>query len=364
MGGTVAEDELVRLLGRLRQDASVLLDSEEATKQGIILPILSRVGWDRDNIREVIPEYRVENGRVDYCLSGQGKNFVFIEAKRTDQELDRHQEQLLDYAFREGVELAALTNGVVWWLYLPLLQGSWEQRKFFTIDIAKQPSVEVADHFRSYLEKASVIDGAAVRRARQLHESRAKERLTLQTLPKAWRHLLTEPDELLAALLAERVEGLCGHQPTPDQVAGFLARLIDDQRDVAPPSSSPSQTAEAHRPRTPRPSAAGSYTFARPTGYRLRGTAYLASTWKEVLVGVCSQLAKERPADFRKVLQLQGRKRAYFSLDYRGMTAPESIPGTDVFVETNLSANDIAKRCRQVLDLCGLKSDDFEITAG
>ena len=118
--------DLLGLLDRLQGDAAVLLDSEEATKQGIILPILSRVGWDRDNIREVIPEYRVESGRVDYCLHANGRNLVFIEAKRTDQDLDRHQEQLLDYAFREGVELAALTNGVVWWLYLPLLSGSSE----------------------------------------------------------------------------------------------------------------------------------------------------------------------------------------------------------------------------------------------
>ena len=353
--------DLLGLLDRLQGDAAVLLDSEEATKQGIILPILSRVGWDRDNIREVIPEYRVESGRVDYCLHANGRNLVFIEAKRTDQDLDRHQEQLLDYAFREGVELAALTNGVVWWLYLPLLRGSWEQRKFFTIDIGQQAPADVAEHFRAYLGKEGVVSGGAVSRAKSLHESRAKERLTRETLPKAWQNLLEEPDELLAELLAERVEGLCGHRPAPDQVASFLGRAIQFQ---AVTSAAPQRPAvESPRP-VRRTQVAGSFTFQRPSSFRLRGQVHLASTWKEVLVGVCEQVAKDHSTEFRNVVQIRGRKREYFSADYLSMTAPEPIPGTDLFVETHLSANDVAKRCQQVLSLFGYAASDFEITAG
>ena len=46
--------------------------------------------------------------------------------KRTGTALTEHQEQLLGYAFREGVPLAALTDGLIWWLYLPTAAGSWE----------------------------------------------------------------------------------------------------------------------------------------------------------------------------------------------------------------------------------------------
>lgn len=347
-------DSLLSLLQRLQEESAIPLESEEATKQGSILPILSRLGWDRDNVREVVPEYRVENGRVDYCLRLEHRNAVFIEAKRSHEDLDKHQEQLLDYAFREGVALAALTNGVTWWLYLPLLSGSWEQRKFFTIDISQQDPSAVAEHFRSYLKREAVADGSAERRARKLHESRAKERLTAQTLPKAWEQLLQEPDELLAELVAERVESLCGHQPTPDQVAEFLSRAGGESSPLAP------------RPRGPRsptrtpPTGAG-YTHRRPTAYHFKGRRYEASTWKEVLVGLGEQLAARHPEDFSRVLNLKGRTRDYFSQDYREMTSPAQIPGTSLFVETNLSANDTVKRCRQMLRLFDCEQEDFEV---
>jgi len=145
--------------------------------------------------------------------------------------------------------------------------------------------------------------------------------------------------------------------PRLTKVANFLANVADEPThdEPAPIGSDPTPHL-----RSKQSMQRGTYTFKRPTGYRFGGKAHMASTWKEVLVGLCVQIANERPSEFRKVLQLRGRKREYFSTDYRGMTAPEQVPGTDVYVETNLSANGIAKRCRQVLDLCGYGTTDFE----
>ena len=98
-------DSLEDFLQRLRRQQNPSLDNEEATRQGIILPVLGRLGWDRDNVREVFPEFQVENGRVDYCLKIGEKKGAFIEVKRPSENLESHQEQLLEYAFRDGVEL-------------------------------------------------------------------------------------------------------------------------------------------------------------------------------------------------------------------------------------------------------------------
>ncbi len=46
---------------------------EAATKQGIILRILSLLGWDTFNIDQVKPEHAVAGGRVDYLSSA---NFI------------------------------------------------------------------------------------------------------------------------------------------------------------------------------------------------------------------------------------------------------------------------------------------------
>ena len=111
---------------------------ESATKQAVVLRLLSVAGWDTFDISQIVPEYTVGNRRVDYALRPGTPNAVFIEVKRPSENLERHQQQLLEYCFQEGVNLAVLTNGRTWWLYLPLQAGSWEQRRFLSIDLEVQ----------------------------------------------------------------------------------------------------------------------------------------------------------------------------------------------------------------------------------
>lgn len=268
------------LLSRLRGDRTLFLSGEVATCQGAILPILARLGWDRDNVREVVPQFAVGTGRVDYCLKIGEKNAVFVEVKRTNQDLEQHQEQLLDYAFRDGVEIAVLTNGVLWWLYLPLLQGSWDQRKFFAIDIQQQEVQSAAKCFNEFLGRDAIANGSAVVRARALHASREKTRLIKQAIPRAWNRLCQEPDEVLLDLLADRVESLCGHRPDQELLAEYLAGAARSTE--TPPPAPPNSI----RPTEPQPRTVASdprlgiYTNTRPLAYTFRGQRHPVSTSK------------------------------------------------------------------------------------
>ena len=120
MAGSIAQ-EVERII------SSVTLQSldESASKQGVVLRLLSLAGWDIFDVSEVVPEYTVGNRRVDYALRPESPNPVFIEVKRPGENLDGHQHQLLQYCFHQGVQLAVLTNGRTWWLYLPLQAGGW-----------------------------------------------------------------------------------------------------------------------------------------------------------------------------------------------------------------------------------------------
>ena len=109
--------------------------SETATRLWAVDPILEDLGWRLRDPDEVVPEYPVRGGIVDYCLRSNGRNLVLLEAKRAGSDLTGHQEQLLGYAFAEHAPLAALTNGIQWWLYLPRADGDWEQRRFFSLDL-------------------------------------------------------------------------------------------------------------------------------------------------------------------------------------------------------------------------------------
>ena len=112
--------------------------AEQATREMAVNPVIDALGWDTFNPDAVDREYSVRGGRVDYCLRTPSRNLVLIEVKRAGTDLDDHEEQLLRYAFDEGVPLAALTNGLLWWLYLPRAEGRWKQRRFYRIDLHEQ----------------------------------------------------------------------------------------------------------------------------------------------------------------------------------------------------------------------------------
>lgn len=118
------KDQLVSFIDSLKADRRILFFDEAATKAAVVVKLLSLLGWDIFDVDEVTPEYSVAARRVDYSLRIGNVNKVFVEVKRTGEELENHQEQLLSYSFQQGVRLAILTNGVAWWFYLPLCEGS------------------------------------------------------------------------------------------------------------------------------------------------------------------------------------------------------------------------------------------------
>ncbi len=344
-------DNLEELLARLRESKSLFLSSEEATKQGAILPILAKLGWDRDNIQEVIPEYSVGGGRVDYCLKVDEQT-VFLEVKRANEELERHQEQLLDYSFRQGVKLAILTNGLVWWFYLALSEGSWEQRKFFTVDIQHQEASSVANHFRQFLGKEAVSNKSAVTKAEQIRASRQKIGIIQKTIPKAWRQLCEDPDEMLLELFAEKVESLCGHSPDHQMLSEYLAKTL--KSDTTTTTQRPIRKPGPKRPTKPA-------TGKSPIAYRFEGKNYPVRSFKDILLGLCESLYRKHGMDFERVFVLKGSKREYFSRDYKNMIDPREIADSGIYIETNLSANGVTRRCNQLLSLFGYPKNTLEI---
>lgn len=153
------KEELKAFIERLRREDKINHYDEEATKQAIVLRVLSMLGWDIFNIEEVTPQYYLRDFRVDYSLRLNESNKVFIEVKRVGTDLEPYQEQLLKYSFLEGVDVAILTNGITWWFYQPMQKGSWQQRRFSSLNIINQELEEVVQKFIDYLSKESIKVG-------------------------------------------------------------------------------------------------------------------------------------------------------------------------------------------------------------
>ena len=205
---------------------------ESATKQSVVLRMLGLCGWDLFDLAQVAPEYTVGSRRVDYALMPGTANAVFIEVKRLGENLANHQQQLLEYCFREGVGLAVLTNGQTWWLYLPLQPGSWEERRFLTIDLASQEPATVERQFTEYLSQENVSDGRAVRNAEDLVQSRQRAGIANRTIVEAWNQIVATPDDLLVDLVSEATVRICGIAPEREMVEQFLSRRIQTMSPV------------------------------------------------------------------------------------------------------------------------------------
>jgi hypothetical protein len=351
------EEKLLSLVEQLKSDRRLDSFDEAATKQIVLLRILSLLGWDIYNIDEVMPEYSVGSQRVDYALRHSNTNKVFIEVKKVGEDLEKHQQQLLSYSFQEGVKLSILTNGISWQFYLPLHEGSWEQRKFYTVDVYGQNSKDIVRRFIDYLAKENVYSGKSIQNAEDVYRSRQKEHLISDTLPKAWNKLISEPDEKLFELIADATEKLCGYKPDNLVVENFISSNIAGGRVSI-------ETRTTKEPIKKITLTNGeSYIGKSVTAFIFKTKRYEVKYWIEVLSQICKLMYNFHRSNFERVLQLRGSKRPYFTRNPNELRIPQQIEDSDIFMETNLSSKSIVKLSLNAISLFGYSENDFSVEA-
>ena len=354
--------------------------SEQATREMAVNPVIAALGWDTFNPDEVAREYSVRGGRVDYCLRGPTGNLVLIEVKRTGTDLSSHQEQLLRYAFEEGAPLAALTDGLVWWLYLPMAGGGWEQRRFFRIDFREQPPASTTLAITRFLSRDALVSGDALTEAHKEFESQKRDRLVRAALRDAWVQILKDHEGLLPVLLSDAVVEISGHAPSREMVIDFLDAIAgSDRTEVAPPSSpkppkrptpapptkQPGSSPATRPPVAEPPTPAKKRKFSAsipPSALWLDGERHEVKNWRSVLVAVCELLAKESGPSFaEQIVSLRGRKRPYFSSSRAELRDPIQIPGTGLYVEANQSADSAERLARLALRTIRDSDEGFRV---
>lgn len=106
------------------------------------------------------------------------------------------------------------------------------------------------------------------------------------------------------------------------------------------------------------------YTHKRPAGFEIYGVRQDAKDWKDVFVSTCEVLARKDSATFETFVNdknMQGRKVSYFCKDPKGIRAPRKVDGTDVFVMTNMSANQVRNVVERMLRKYGIKINDYKL---
>jgi len=346
--------------------------NEEAAKMRVLVPMLAELGWDvhdHHGTGEVLWEHPIgpgsgagQKGRADIALTttGQGHRLVcLIEAKSPQEDLSKHVDQLMGYAFHEGVDICVLTNGLEWWLYLPREPGPAADRRFAELRLSSSSHQHVAADLEAYLSKSSLSSGESVRRAKEaLSGLREAERLTAE-MPRVWRQMLDKPDQELVDLFARRVHDRTRLWPSPEAIAAHLQGKPSDMVPAARPGDSPKGT---HPQIERRPEKLPKAVANRPRTVVLWGNATEVTRWTGVMVCVAEAVYQQHPHDFlERTKAMAGRKRPFASQDPADFTRAGQIASSGVWVEVNHSADGTLKKCRRLLEVFGYSASDLEV---
>ncbi len=138
---------------RVKELADHVRGNEQATKQSLIGPFFTMLGYDLTDPRECVPEYRADFGKersakpIDWAFQNNAGFAFFVEAKEVGKKLGGYDEQLADYFAKEpNVRLGVLTNGAQWRFFTDVVNTNvMDKEPFATWDLMTEetPPIDV-----------------------------------------------------------------------------------------------------------------------------------------------------------------------------------------------------------------------------
>lgn len=316
-----------------------------------MLPLLQGLNWDIFAPDLVVREFSLSGKRVDYALSSTPPRMqIFIEVKAVGQSVGADR-QLFEYAFHEGIPLAILTDGREWNFFLPGEQGSYDERRLQKLNIVERPPQEASQIFQRYLQFEKVKSGEALENARSDYKDISKRKNTAANIPKAWKDLVSEADELLIELIAEKTETLCGFRPAAEDVEDFL--LSVDRSGIAPPQPISPPSSPTPRTSTVKP------VSERGVSYQIFDQTKKSGNAIDALIDILRTLANRNPHFLGQLSQVvAGRTRNHVAVSRENVYplkpelaeyTVELVPGW--WLGTNISNRDKIRIIRVACDV-------------
>ena len=106
-----------------------------------------------------------------------------------------------------------------------------------------------------------------------------------------------------------------------------------------------------------------SYADKSIKSFTFIGHSHIVRGWDEVLPILCDYLASTHEKDFEKVLWISDNQIPYFSRYSDQLRMPEKIQETDIYVETRMNPDEVAKTAQKLTEAFGYEQDDLSIDA-
>jgi hypothetical protein len=135
-------DEVKALAARIAA-AKDMVQTEEATKNAMVMPFIHLLGYNVFDPLEVTPELTADVGtkkgeKVDYAILKDGKPIMLFECKKCGGDLNiNHASQLFRYFHVTEARFGVLTNGLTYRFFTDLEQpNKMDEKPFFEFNFA------------------------------------------------------------------------------------------------------------------------------------------------------------------------------------------------------------------------------------
>jgi hypothetical protein len=162
-------DEVKALASRI-PNLKDSIQTEEATKNALVMPMINILGYNVFDPTEVIPEFTADHGtkkgeKVDYAIMKDGNPIMLIECKPIGSELSiNHASQLFRYFSVSSVKVGILTNGVIYKFFSDLeAANKMDDKPFMELDLLnlKEPLVEELKRFKKERFNSEELESVA-----------------------------------------------------------------------------------------------------------------------------------------------------------------------------------------------------------
>jgi hypothetical protein len=135
------------------------VNTEEGTKNALIMPFIKILGYDVFNPMEVNPEFVADVGtkkgeKVDYAILKDGKPVILFECKAVSADLKKeHASQLYRYFSVTPAKVGILTNGIIYQFFTDIdAKNKMDQKPFLEINLLdiKEPLVAEVKKFTKH----------------------------------------------------------------------------------------------------------------------------------------------------------------------------------------------------------------------
>lgn len=217
-------DQLRVLASRIAA-TKAMVQTEEATKNAMVMPFIQALGYNVFDPLEVTPELVSDVGtkkgeKVDYAILRDGKPIMLFECKKCGGDLSiNHAAQLFRYFHVTEARFGVLTNGLVYRFFTDLEQpNKMDEKPFFEFNILDFKERDV-EELKKFAKSAFDLD-TILTTANDLKYTRA-----IQT---KLAELMTDPTEDFVRLLSSGLLGTRKFTPAVrDQFTGITKRAFE-----------------------------------------------------------------------------------------------------------------------------------------